>query len=359
VDGRLANLPEGRPCRLMRTLPGSMYVTGDASGTEMTRGSSCSCDRRRARSVCFVVAAFLCKVGLDRNSYVTWSQRACVGQLGEGVWGLGAQDGSRDLVVLALPGVQSFIEESRSTSDVSAASQIYAVLAAVVIGSLRSEDDADLILPDYRVETSLPDRQRVLAPGVPGVPNRIVVSFPAGNGVPAAERAVTAVHDAWHGWLCDGSGRTSNIPETPGFPRLQWACVSAVRGYEARWGQAQRLMAGRRQIRDFPVVPDEQWRQRVLCTLSPRWPAEDRVPPRTPVHEKDLKLSAVGWVKHRWHRMNKQTGSRPQRPSRPRRTARRSFGTLSTTRSAMPCACCVVPSARSRVRHRKRRCPGW
>jgi hypothetical protein len=36
--------------------------------------------------------------------------------------------------------------------------------------------------------------------------------------------------------------------------------------------------------------------------------SEDQVPPRTPVHEKDLKLSAVGWVKHRWHRMNKQDG---------------------------------------------------
>jgi CRISPR-associated protein Cmr2 len=220
-----------------------------------------------------------------------------------------AQEDSRDLVVIALPGVQSFIEESRSTSDVSAASQIYAALAAVVIGSLRSEDDADLILPDYRVENvAAGSPESSGAPGVPGVPNRIVVSFPAGVGSAAAERAAVAARSTWHEWLCDVLGRTSNVPETPGFPRLQWACVSAVPGYKAQWEQVQRLMAGRSQVRDFPVVPDEQWRQRVLCTLSPRWPAEEQVPPRTPAHEKDLKLSAVGWVKHRWHRMNRQDG---------------------------------------------------
>lgn len=219
------------------------------------------------------------------------------------------QDDCRDLAVIALPGVQSFIEESRSTSDVSAASQIYAALAAVVIGSLRSEDDADLILPGYPADSGTAGSSASSsALGVPGVPNRIVASLTAGNGAAAAERAVAAVQQAWHGWLCDVLGRTSAIPETPGFPRAQWACVSAVPGYEAQWHQAQRLMVGRSQVRDFPALPDEQWRRRVLCTLSPRWPAEEKAPPRTPAHEKDLKLSAVGWVKHRWHRMNKQDG---------------------------------------------------
>jgi hypothetical protein len=219
------------------------------------------------------------------------------------------QDDSRDLAVIALPGVQSFIEESRSTSDVSAASQIYAALAVVVISSLRGENDADLILPDYPVDIgSAGSPGDSSAFGVPGVPNRIVVSLPAGDGAEAARRAAAAVKDAWRGWLCDVLGRTSNIPETPGFPRMQWACVSAVPDYEAQWEQVQRLMSGRSQVRDFPALPDEQWRRRVLCTLSPRWPAEDQVPPRTPAHEKDLKLSAVGWVKHRWHRMNRREG---------------------------------------------------
>lgn len=48
--------------------------------------------------------------------------------------GTGAAQGDfRDLVIFALPGVQSFIEETRSTCDVSAASQICAALAAKVV----------------------------------------------------------------------------------------------------------------------------------------------------------------------------------------------------------------------------------
>jgi hypothetical protein len=41
-----------------------------------------------------------------------------------------------DLVVVALPGVQRFLEEARSTPDVSAASGIYSALASHVVDSL-------------------------------------------------------------------------------------------------------------------------------------------------------------------------------------------------------------------------------
>jgi hypothetical protein len=215
-----------------------------------------------------------------------------------------AQDDSRDLVIFALPGVQSFIEETRSTSDVSAASQIYAALAARTIESFCNRADTDVILPDHRVEGT-----PVGGMFVPGLPNRIVLTLPVGSGAEAAGDAARAAVNAWRGWLTDvlGAGRS---PETPGFPRLQWVCVPAEPGsdYASQWPQAQRLLAGRQLVRDFPPAPEEAWRKRELCTLAPRWPAEDEPPPGVPAHEKNLKLSGVGWVKHRWHRIHKLDG---------------------------------------------------
>jgi hypothetical protein len=215
-----------------------------------------------------------------------------------------AQGDTRDLVIFALPGVQSFIEEARSTSDVSAASQIYAALAAKVIESFSGRGDTDVILPDHRAEDS-----PAVGMSVPGIPNRIVLSLPSGSGANAAEDAAKAANRAWRGWLADVMG-PGNAPETPGFPRLQWVCVEAEPGsdYVSQWDQAQRLLAGRQLVRDFPLVPDGQWRNRELCALAPRWPAQDEPPPGIPAHEQNLKLSGVGWVKHRWHRLNKLDG---------------------------------------------------
>ena len=51
-----------------------------------------------------------------------------------------------DLVVVALPGVQRFIAEARSTADVSAASEIYSALAERVVNVLRDEAGGDLVL---------------------------------------------------------------------------------------------------------------------------------------------------------------------------------------------------------------------
>ncbi|HLI36255.1 MAG TPA: type III-B CRISPR-associated protein Cas10/Cmr2 [Streptosporangiaceae bacterium] len=56
----------------------------------------------------------------------------------------------RDLVVVALPGVQRFIAEARSTSGVSAASQIYSELAARVVGVLGDRPDGELVLARAR-----------------------------------------------------------------------------------------------------------------------------------------------------------------------------------------------------------------
>jgi CRISPR-associated protein Cmr2 len=84
------------------------------------------------------------------------------------------------------------------------------------------------------------------------------------------------------------------------MPLVHWVCVPSVSGgYPAQWREAQRLLAARRRIRDFPAV---EWPQRALCVLGPRWPAEP-VPGGLKEHEKAA-LSAAGWVKRRWRKIH-------------------------------------------------------
>jgi hypothetical protein len=194
-----------------------------------------------------------------------------------------AGDTGRDLVVVALPGVQSFIAEARTTGDVAAASGIYQELAKCVVDALNDGPRAEVILPG---ETSTAD----------GVPNRIVALVTANEGAAAARAASDAVHQDWRALVHKTFGDRG--PETPGFPRLQWVCVPpGSGGYREQWERAQRLLAARRNVRDFRP---QAWQGRVLCSLTPRWPAEPEAPSRAPKHEKDTKLSAVGWVKRLW-----------------------------------------------------------
>ena len=204
-----------------------------------------------------------------------------------------------ELVVVALPGVQRFITEARSTGDVSAASGIYSRLAQQIVKSLNAEPGADLVLP-----AALEDSEES------GMPNRVVALLPAGTGADAAARATAAANMAWRSWMREiwRLADTAPVPETPGFPVLHWVCVPGRPGrYAEQWGEAQRLLAARRRVRDFAGVPEERWRERALCSLTPRWPAERAAPPG-PEHEKELKLSAVGWVKHSWRRLHKLDG---------------------------------------------------
>ena len=177
----------------------------------------------------------------------------------------------RDLVVLALPGVQRFITEARSTADVAAASEIYAALAARAASSLMTWPGAEPVLP------APPTGARAVPQtDVPGVPNRVVVLIPADDGRDAAEQAADAVRKAWDGYVCEVF--PAGDKTTPGFPDVQWVCVPASDdGYPAQWDRAQRLLAARRLVRSFDPVPDQEWRQRTLCSLAPRWPAVDAI----------------------------------------------------------------------------------
>lgn len=211
-------------------------------------------------------------------------------------------DSERDLVIVALPAVQRFITEAKTTSDVASASEIYSALAERVVAVFQERPGHDLVLPAGTA--AAPDLR------APGMPNRAVARFPEGTGAAAAAAASVAVHDMWRDWLRRAlRPKDGVLPPTPGFPKIQWVCVPPdPDGYPAQWKKAQRLLDARKRVRDFAPVPEEEWRRRALCSLSPRWPAEPKAPPRTPRHDRESKLSAVGWVKRSWRRENGREG---------------------------------------------------
>ena len=202
------------------------------------------------------------------------------------------------LVLVALPGVQQFIVEARSTSDVAGASKIYVALGSLIARTVR-DLGGRLVFPSSLDETS-------------GITNKVVALFAAGgpsilvNQAEVVDALRVAVEAKRREWLratfeLDGDA----VPDTPGFPLVQWVFVpSAPGGYREQWMQAQRLLAARRQVRDFRWV---EWRDRALCSLSPRWPAEVKAPTGLQEHEKAT-LSAVGWVKRRFRHIEGDEG---------------------------------------------------
>jgi len=208
--------------------------------------------------------------------------------------GTGGKAGN-DLVVVALPSVQRFISEARTTSDVASASEIYSELAREVVKACQETADM-LVLPAASQEGS----------GA-GMPNRVVALFPAGTGPRAARAAGKAVHARWQAMVEDTFKEPGH--GTPGFPVVQWVCVPPGTGdYKAQWTQAQRLLAARRRTRDFSPLSDDGWRQRDICSLSPRWPAEPEPPRHTPKHDRDARLSTVAWVKRGRRRVQRGEG---------------------------------------------------
>ncbi len=205
--------------------------------------------------------------------------------------GEGARPGGhRDLVVVALSGVQRFIRESRSTSDLSSASRIVAGLSAVAARHC-ARSGAELVFPS---PSALSGDDGGRDRGASGVPNRVVALAPPGEGQRIAAEVSSAVARTWQGWVTTVMGRPV---ETPGMPSVQWVCVpESVGGYAEQWAVAQEALVARRRVRDFaPVVEPE----RALCSLSPRWPAEAEEPKGLQAHEKD-RLSAANWVKRLW-----------------------------------------------------------
>lgn len=187
-----------------------------------------------------------------------------------------------DLVVVALSGVQRFIAESRTTSDLRSGSVIIAGLASAAAAACAGS--AELVFPAGE-------------PGGEGLPNRVVALAPAGTGPQVAGRAVRAVDDEWARAvrLALGLAAGADVPVTPGVPSVQWVCVPAGDGgYPGQWRRAQAVLDARKRISDFG---DVEAAGRDLCQLSPRWPAQAQAPPKARRHERAEKLSVASWAK--------------------------------------------------------------
>lgn len=212
--------------------------------------------------------------------------------------------------MIALSGVQRFISESRATSDLSSASEIVARLATEA-ATVCQNADAEIVFPALDAQTdasaAVSGPPSTIHPA--GVPNRIVARLPAGTGTRVAAEAAETVQARWTDWVGQTLGREV---ATPGMPSVQWVCAPASLGnYAEQWSQAQAALVARRRVRDFAPVEELQ---RQLCSLSPRWPAEEKLPDDLAEHERDT-LSAANWVKRLWRSRLSQTGKRPGFPS--------------------------------------------
>lgn len=208
-------------------------------------------------------------------------------------------EAAKDLVLFTVPGVQRFISESRTTSDLASASSQVASLVSVVVESVGRV--GEVVFPAV-----------VASDDAAGVPNRVVARVAAGAGEEVAGAASRAVADTWRAWVVAVFG-PAQVPDTPGFPDPQWVVVPSrasggrVLTYREQFQAGQRALAARRRVRSFEQLDPTVANGRELCSLAPRWFAVDP-PPQTPRHQATERLSAVGWVKRR----------APQRPDRPR-----------------------------------------
>ena len=181
-----------------------------------------------------------------------------------------------DLVVVMLPGVQKFLEESRSTADVAASSKIMSRLTEEMVSALPA--GVDVVFPVQRATGG--DR---------GLPNRIVFVAPSGEGHAAAVEVTTAARSAWR-QLCTAACRpkgnaqaaTALVSESVGFPAPRWVVVASdVGGYPEQWKRVQAAVSARKRIRDFPAYDQrgeggggEADRHRLrICSLTGRWAA--------------------------------------------------------------------------------------
>ena len=202
----------------------------------------------------------------------------------------------RDLVVIALSGVQRYITESRTTADLRAASQIVAHLAAEAVDHLDRHHDAKMVFP-APVQQSEQSGKRHKRGTEDGMPNRVVALLPEGTGPTAAKHTAKHLDTVWKKWMQEVFDRC--MPQVPGWPVVQWVSVPAGPGsYAQAWKSAQRSLAQRKNVRDF-TQPREESRE--LCSLSPRW--RSIAPPElAPKHQRAELLAPANWVRRLWHK---------------------------------------------------------
>ena len=214
----------------------------------------------------------------------------------------------RDLVVIALSGVQRYITESRTTADAANASDIVARLAAEAADQLE-KDGAELIIPSKVDPTT--------------APNRIVALAAKDQGGILARQAADKTRSHWRTWIAKLFGEVRDVP---GFPEIMWSVAPVEIGsYADQWKAAQVTLAARKRLRAFDYPERKGTRP---CSVSPYWPSEKSAPKNTPKHDRNSKLSAAVWLKRRWHDTNKLPSTRST-----------GFPSTASIASALPCPC--------------------
>jgi hypothetical protein len=192
---------------------------------------------------------------------------------------------ARDLVVVTVRGVQTFIGEARSTADLHAGSSIISALSAAMVKAVQ--------FPDHQAELVMPSPD-----GQGGVPNRVAVLVATGQGRGLAEHMADAAHAAWRDLAKEGS-----VEDSPDFPDIQWVVAEAdPAGYTEQWMRASAALAARKRIRSFVFPPDSQVR---VCALTGRWKALPAQKSAWNVRA-DEALSLPGHVKRKFSRDAKQ-----------------------------------------------------
>ncbi|MDT0329347.1 type III-B CRISPR-associated protein Cas10/Cmr2 [Nocardiopsis lambiniae] len=190
----------------------------------------------------------------------------------------------RDLVVIALSGVQTYITESRTTADAANASDIMARLGTSAAEGLENNDGVELVIPT-RADPS-------------AASSRIVALVPPGSGAELAHRAAENVRALVRERLTELFASERDVP---GFPEVLWTVVPAEAGdYAERWEISRSALEARKVLRAFDYPERRGTRP---CAVSPRWPSERHPPARVPEHERGGELSAAVWLKRRWHRL--------------------------------------------------------
>ena len=222
----------------------------------------------------------------------------------------------RDLVVLTVSGPQTFIEESRSTTDLRSASVIIATLAARAAQVLRdgppsqSGPESDGTAPASALEAagevifpggSIPEPAAVAAGIADGIPNRISALVPAGQGTEWAKAAKSEALSFWVDCAARILGANAKQLLPADWPAVRWVSVpgSTGRSYREQWELAHGRLQERKRIGDFPQRDGSEPGE--LCMLSPRWRALSQPPKMAPKHMADVQLAPVNWVKRLWH----------------------------------------------------------
>ena len=144
-----------------------------------------------------------------------------------------------EILIVAFPGVQRFIESGRTTADLWAASAIRSEISHSVVTALNeaSVDGCELIFPSQAKPKS-----RL------GVPNRIVIKCEPERGKDLAKIAVEAARKHWTKLLEQvGSGGDSWATQRN---IVIWV-VGSGDTYQDAWVNAQNALVARRRIRDF------------------------------------------------------------------------------------------------------------